>query len=88
MTGEEAPEKVQDANDDRWREHKKMVRMERKLQKKIMEDPGPRPSSPEPMFHSILPGSHPMERGERASLAEPRTGEDVGSGWRIDQSAQ
>ena len=64
MTGEEAPEKVQEANDARWHEHEKMIRMERKLQKKILEDPGPRPSSPELMFHSMLPGSHSMERWE------------------------
>ena len=79
---------MQEANNARWREYGKLITMDRKLQKKILEDPGPRPSSPEPMFHSILPGSHPMERGERASLAEPRTGEDAGAGWRIDQSAQ
>ena len=63
MTGEEAPEKVQEANDARWQEYGKLRRLERKLQKKILEDPGQRPSSPEPMFHATLPGSHPMERG-------------------------
>ena len=63
MAGEEAPEKVQEANDARWQEYGKLRRMERKLQKKILGDPGQRPSSPGPMVHSILPESHPMERG-------------------------
>ena len=79
---------MQEANNARWREYGKLITIEMKFQKKILEDHGPRPSSPEPMFHSIIPGSQPMDRGERASLAEPRTGEDVGYGWRIDQSAQ
>ena len=53
--GEEAPEKVQKANNVRWREYGKMVKMERKLQKKILEDPGPRPTIPEPSLHPVLP---------------------------------
>ena len=62
MAGEEAPKKVQEANDARWREYKKMVRMERKLQRKILEDPGPRPAIPEPMQHPVLPGRHSREQ--------------------------
>ena len=61
MVIEKAPEKVQKANDARWREYRKMVRMERKLQKRILEDPGPRPAIPEPSLHPVLPGRHSME---------------------------
>ena len=32
MAGEEAPEKVQEANDARWQEYGKLRRIERKLQ--------------------------------------------------------
>ena len=88
MTGEETPDKVQEANDARWQEYGILTRMERKLQKKILENPGKRPPSPEPTFHAALPGSHPKKGGERTALAEPRTGEHAGAGWRTDQSAQ
>ena len=85
MTGKEAPEKLQEANDARWQEYGKLRRMERKLQKKILGDPGQWPSSHEPMVQAVLPGSHLMER---TFLEEPRTGEEAGASWRIDQSAQ
>ena len=55
MAREEAPEKVQKANDARWGEYGKMVRIERKLQKKILEEPGPRPAIPEPSLPPALP---------------------------------
>ena len=60
--GEEAPEKVQEENDARWQEYGKLRRMERKLQKKILGDPGQRPSSPEPMMHATIPGSNLTEQ--------------------------
>ena len=43
MAEGEVPEKVRKANDARWREYGKMVRIERKLQKKILKtlDQGP-----------------------------------------------
>ena len=50
MAGEDAPETVKKANKARWQEYRKLRRMERKLQKKILEDPGERSSSPEPRF--------------------------------------
>ena len=38
MVGEEAPGKVQKANDARWRDYGKIVKMKRKILKKILED--------------------------------------------------
>ena len=79
MVIEKAPEKVQKANNAR-REYSKMVRMERKLQKRILEDPGPRPAIPEPSLHPVLPGRHSMERcGE----CDPCKAQD----WRKGQLA-
>ena len=63
MKGEEAPEQVQEANDARWQEYGKLIRMERKLQRKILEDLGKRSSIPEHMFPAAFPKSHPMEWG-------------------------
>ena len=40
MAGEDAPGKVQEANEARWQEYGKLRRMERKLRKKILGDPG------------------------------------------------
>ena len=62
MANEEVPEKVQEANNARWGEYRKMVRIERKLQKKILEEPGPRPTIPEPSLPPALPERHSRER--------------------------
>ena len=82
MAGEEAPEKVQEANDARLREYERMVRMERKLQKKILE------KGPGTEVSCNTPREPPHNGGDRTSLADPRTEEDAGAGWRINQSAQ
>ena len=61
---------VQKANNKRWGEYGKMVRIERKLQKKILEDPGLRPHIPEPSLPPILPGQHSMERCGECDLCK------------------
>ena len=48
ITEGEAPEKVQRANNVRWKECAKMAKVERKLAKRLREDPGQRPVFPEP----------------------------------------
>ena len=63
MAAEEVPGKVQKA-DARYQEYFKMECMERKLQKKILEDPGPRPAVPEQIMHPVLSVKHYMERCE------------------------
>ena len=44
----EAPEKVKKANNVRWKECTKMIKVGRKLGKRLREDPGQRPIFPEP----------------------------------------
>ena len=46
MTEGETPEKVQRANNVRWKECAKMAKVERKLAKRLREDPGQRPVFP------------------------------------------
>ena len=48
MAEGEAPEKVQRANNVRWKECAKMAKVERKLVKRLREDPGQRPFFLEP----------------------------------------
>ena len=55
MVEGEAPEKVRRANDARWKEYAKMAKIERKLKKKLMEDPGQRPFIPGPSLPQTLP---------------------------------
>ena len=62
MVGEEAPDKVKRANDIRYLEYVKMVKIERRLQRKILEDPGPRPAIPEPGLHPVIQEEHARER--------------------------
>ena len=76
MAGGEAQEKVKKANSARYHEYGKMLRMERKLQKKILEDPGPRPAIPEHILHPVLPGRHSMER---CGACDPCKAQDCGS---------
>ena len=47
MAGEEVPDKVKRANDIRYREYVKIIKIERKLWRKIQEDRDPRPDVPE-----------------------------------------
>ena len=47
MAEGEAPKKVRRANDVRWKECAKMAKIERKLIKRLREDPGQRPFIPE-----------------------------------------
>ena len=62
MVGEEAPEKVKRANDIRYLEYVKMVKIERRLQRKILEDPGPRPAIQDPGLHPVIQEEHARER--------------------------
>ena len=48
MAEGEAPEKVRRANNVRWKESTKMAKVERKVVKRLREDPGQRPFFPEP----------------------------------------
>ena len=60
MADREDPEKVQRANNVRWKEYAKMAKVERKLIKGLREDPGQRPFIPEP--------SLPINLSERTAL--------------------
>ena len=51
MAGEEAPDKVKRANNIRYREYVAMMKIERRLLRKIQEDPNPRPDIPELVLH-------------------------------------
>ena len=62
MAEGEAPEKVQRGNDARWKEYAKMAKIERKLKKKLMEDPGQRPFIPGPSLPQTLPELPALER--------------------------
>ena len=46
MAEGEAPEKVKRVNNVRWKECAKMAKVERKLTKRLREDPGQRPVLP------------------------------------------
>ena len=48
MAEGEAPKKVRRANDVRWKECARMVKIERMLIKRLREDPGQTPFIPEP----------------------------------------
>ena len=61
MTEGEAPEKVQRANDVRWKECAKMAKVERKLAKRLREDPGQRPVFSEPIPPINLPERPTLE---------------------------
>ena len=78
MAGEEAPDKVKRANAVRNLEYVNMVKIEKRLRRKILEDPGPRPAIPEPGVHPVIPGGNARERcGGGVTRAKPRTVEDV-----------
>ena len=68
------PEKVIEANDARWQEYGKLRRIERKLQKKILDKGRPALNRG---FMQYSQGATPWNGGEQTSLAEPRTGEDA-----------
>ena len=50
MAGEEAPDKVKRENDIKYWEYAKIIKIERRLERKIKEDPGTRPDIPELML--------------------------------------
>ena len=75
MAGEEAPDKVKRANGIRYIEYVKMVKMERRLRRKIMEDPGPRPVIPEHVLHPAIPEGHARER---CGACDPCKAQDCG----------
>ena len=54
MADKEAPEKVRRENNVRWKECAKMAKVERKLLKRLREDPGQRTFIPEPSLPSNL----------------------------------
>ena len=60
MAEGEAPKKVRRANDARWKEYAKMAKIEIKLKKKLMEDPGQRPFFPGPSLPRTLPRLRPV----------------------------
>ena len=60
MADGQAQEKVRKANDVRWKEYAKMAKVERKLVKRLSEDPGQRPF--------ILEPSLPINLTERTAL--------------------
>ena len=76
MAGEEVPEKVRKADAIRYHEYWTMVKMERKLQRKILEDLGPRPDIPEQILHPVRPGRHSIER---CGTCDPYKAQDCGS---------
>ena len=75
MAGGEAPDKVKRANDVRYLEYTKIVKIERRLRRKILEDPGPRPAIPEPGVHPGIPGGHARER---CGACDPCTAQNCG----------
>ena len=65
----------------KWRmENGEMRKLERRLQRKILEDHEKRPTSPEPMRHAALPESYPRERGGMNSPDRTPNGENAGDG--------
>ena len=62
MAEGEAPEKVRRANNVRWKECAKMAKVERKLVKRLREDPGQRPFFPEPSLPINLPERPALDR--------------------------
>ena len=61
MDDGKAPEKVQRANFVRWRECAKMAKVEKKIIKRLREDPGPRPFILESNLPSNLPDRTALE---------------------------
>ena len=62
MAGEDAPDKVKRANNARYREYAKMMKVERRLRRKIQEDPGLRPDVPELVLPPVILEGHARER--------------------------
>ena len=62
MAEGEAPEKVRRENDARWKEYAKMAKLERKIRKKIIEDPGQGPFIPGPTLLQTLPERPALKR--------------------------
>ena len=79
MAGGEAPEKVKRANAARYLEYGKMMKIERRLRRKILKDPGPRPIIPEHILHPVLPERHYRER---CGTCNPCKAQDCESRWR------
>ena len=75
MADGEAPEKVRRANEVRWKERAKMVKVERKLTKRLKEDLRQKPFIPEPSLHSNLSEKTALERcGECDQCKAPDCG--------------
>ena len=62
MAGEDAPDKVKRANNARYREYAKMMKVERRLRRKIQEDPDLRPDIPELVLPPVTIEGHARER--------------------------
>ena len=91
MAGGEAPEEVKKANDARYMEYKRRLKIERRLQRKILEDPGTRPDLPEPSLHPVLPGPGPPPPPSSwgaSSIASEATAENLLSGTEDLMSQQ
>ena len=69
------PDKVKRANNIRYLEYVKMMKIERKLGRKILEDPGPRPAVPELVLNPVIPEEHARER---CGACDPCKAQDCG----------
>ena len=66
MADGEAPEKVRRKNNVRWKECAKMAKVERKLLKRLQEDPGQKTFIPAPSLPSNISERAAVERGSGA----------------------
>ena len=60
------------ANDIRYLEYVKIVKIERRLQRKILKDPGPKPATPEATAENLLGGAEQL-RAQQERMTEATT---------------
>ena len=60
--GKRSARQGEEGNNVRYPEYVKMVKIKRRLRRKILEDPGPRPAIPEPSLHPVIPGGQAREQ--------------------------
>ena len=79
MAGEEVPNRVQRANKNRYPEVARLAKIERRLGKKMQEEPDRRPDLPEigPPPGNINGYSHPPSSGGTSSTVSEATAENL-----------
>ena len=78
MASEEVPDKVRKADAARYRAHSKMESTEREIREWMLDDPGPRSTVTEQIFHPVITVKLTPNQASGAELPLPAASGDAG----------